>query len=191
MISREARTSLFVAGVVALAVLFAVGAASSPFVFPGWWTFGSFVFVAFILETLNTQLRIEAAGSTSFVIHLASALLFGPFWSGLIASISTFAGQLATDKPPIKIVFNVAQRIVAVIAAASVYTTLGGAFPPAYLHSPVTFSSPAVQRDLSLFFIFTLTYFVVNSVLVGVVVALNSERTFREVWIINTRGALG
>jgi HD-GYP domain-containing protein (c-di-GMP phosphodiesterase class II) len=189
--SRETRTSLFVGAVAALAILLIVIAQSPSFLFPGWWTFGSFVLVAFILETLNTDLRIQAEGSTSFAIHLASGLLFGPFWSGLITAISVLAGQMASDKPPIKTVFNVAQRLVAVVVAALVYTSLGGGLPPAYLNSPLSFSSGAVQQDLALFFVFAFTYFIVNSVLVGLVVALSSERTFREIWSQNTQGVLG
>jgi HD-GYP domain-containing protein (c-di-GMP phosphodiesterase class II) len=191
MINREMRTLLFVGAVAGFAIFLVLAAGSPFFPFPGRWAFGSFLVVAFILETLNTQLRVQALGSTSFVIHLASTLLFGPFWGGLIAALSTLADQLASDKPPIKTVFNVAQRIVAVVVAAWIYTTLGGKFPPAYLESPLSFSSDAVQRDFGLFFVFALAYFVVNSVLVSVVVALSSERTFREVWSMNTRGVLG
>jgi putative nucleotidyltransferase with HDIG domain len=48
-----------------------------------------------------------------------------------------------------------------------------------------------VQRDLGLFLLLSTSYFLVNSVLVSLVVSLSSERTFREVWSLNTRGILG
>jgi len=161
------------------------------FPFPGWWAFGSFILVAFVLETLNTQLRVEAKGSTSFIMHIAAGLLFGSFWSGLVAGVSTLLGELARGNQPIKIVFNVAQRIVAVIAATLLYTFLGGQLPPSYLSAGVTLSSDVYQRDLGLFVVFAATYFLVNSVLVSLVVATSTERSFREVWSLNTRGVLG
>lgn len=190
-LTRELRTQVFVAAVVLAAVGFAVLAWNSSFPFPGWWAFGSFLLIAFVLETLNTQLRVEAKGSTSFIMHLAAALLFGGFWSGLIAGISTLLGELARGNQAVKVVFNVSQRIVAIAAAALAYTALGGELPPAYLTPGVTLSSDALQRDLGLFFLFAATYFLVNSALVSAVVAISTERSFREVWSLNTRGVLG
>jgi hypothetical protein len=189
--TRQHRTHVFVAGVTVTAVALAVLARGGAFPFPGWWAFGSFILIAFVLETLNTQLRVAAKGSTSFIMHIAAGLLFGGFWSGLVAALSTLLGELARGSQPIKIIFNVSQRIVAVVAATLVYTSLGGQLPPAYLAPGVTLSSDVLQRDLGLFFVFAATYFLVNSVLVSLVVSANTERSFREVWSLNTRGVLG
>ena len=189
--SRERRTHLVVATVTATALGLAVLAKATALPFPGWWAFGSFVVIAFVLETLNTQLRVQAKGSTSFIMHIAAGLLFGGFWSGLVAGVSTCFGDLARGSQPIKIVFNVSQRIVSVVAAALVYSSLGGQLPPSYLNTGATLSSDLFQRDLGLFFLFAATYFLVNSVLVSLVVAISSERSFREVWSLNTRGVLG
>src|SRR6185312_15804736 len=100
-------------------------------------------------------------------------------------------GELARGNQPIKMIFNVSQRIIAVVAAALVYTTLGGHLPPSYLSPGAALSSDILQRDLGLFFLFAVTYFVVNSVLVSSVVSISTERAFREVWSLNTRGVLG
>jgi hypothetical protein len=189
--TRDQRTHLFVAGVTATALALAMLARATSLPFPGWWAFGSFLLIAFVLETLNTQLRVEAKGSTSFIMHIAAGLLFGSFWSGLVAGISTLLGELARGNQPIKMVFNVAQRIVAVVAATLVYTSLGGQLPPSYLAPGITLSSDVVQRDLGLFFVFAAAYFLVNSVLVSLVVSISTERSFREVWSLNTRGVLG
>ena len=189
--SRERRTQLVVAGVTAAAFCLAYGAKESSPVFPGWWAFGSFVIIAFVLETLNTQLRVQAKGSTSFVMHLSAAMLFGGFWSGLIAGFSTFLGELARGNQPIKIVFNVSQRIVAILVPAVLYVQFGGKLPPSYLSPGATFSSDIIQRDLGLFFLFAATYFLINSALVSLVVSTSSDRAFREVWNLNTRGVLG
>jgi hypothetical protein len=190
-LSREHRTQVFVASVTASALALALVARSTSLPFPGWWAFGSFLFIAFLLETLNTQLRVEAKGSTSFIMHIAAGLLFGSFWSGLVAGLSTLLGELARGNQPIKMVFNVSQRIVAVVAATLVYTSLGGQLPPSYLSPGATLSSDVLQRDLGLFFLFAATYFLVNSVLVSLVVSTSTERSFREVWSLNTRGVLG
>src|SRR5580765_1858011 len=116
--SREQRTHLVVATVTAMGLGLAALAKATALPFPGWWAFGSFVVIAFVPETLNTQLRVQAKGSTSFIMHIAAGLLFGGFWAGLVAGVSTFFGDLARGREPIKVVFNVGQRIVSVVAAA-------------------------------------------------------------------------
>jgi len=189
--NREQRTHLVVASVTAAGLCLAYLARDSSPEFPGWWAFGSFVIIAFVLETLNTQLRVQAKGSTSFVMHLAAAILFGGFWSGLIAGVSTLLGELARGNQPIKILFNVSQRIVAVVIPALIYVHFGGQVPPSYLSPGAQFSSDVFQRDLGLFFLFAAAYFLINSALVSLVVATSSDRAFREVWNLNTRGVLG
>jgi hypothetical protein len=158
--------------------------------FPGWWPLATLVFVASLLESLNTQLRLAAKGSTSFIIHMSAALLFGGWWAALVAAVSTLVGEIARANSPIKIVFNISQRILAVSLAALAYQGLGGRLPPAYIDGVVTLSSEAVQRDLGLFFIFACIYFLVNTTAVNSAIVLSSGRAFREVWNLNTRGVL-
>src|SRR4051812_47244346 len=145
--NRAQRTYLFVASVTAIAVALGMLAKGTSPQFPGWWAFGSFAVIAFVLETLNTQLRVQAKGSTSFIMHIAASLLFGGLWGGLVAGASTLLAELARGNSVVKIVFNVAQRIVSVVAATLVYTSLGGKLPPAYLTAGVTLSSDVLQRD--------------------------------------------
>ena len=158
--------------------------------FPGWWPLAAFLLVACGLEGLGTQLRISARGSTSFIMHMACSLLFGGFWAAVIAGTSTLLGEFASGRSPLKTSFNVSQRMLSVLVPVLAYGALGGTLPPTYLGAQVTLSSLAVQRDLGLFFVLASGYFVVNSVLVSSVVALSSERAFREVWNLNTRGVL-
>ncbi|HJR34225.1 MAG TPA: hypothetical protein VJ817_04705, partial [Gemmatimonadales bacterium] len=124
-------------------------------------------------------------------MHLATALLFGGFWASVVAGISTLLGELVRANPPLKTLFNVSQRILCVSLAVSVYLFAGGELPPAYLSVGSTLSSDAVQRDLGLFFLFASIYFIANSIAVSSAVALSSDRSFREVWNLNTRGVLG
>jgi HD-GYP domain-containing protein (c-di-GMP phosphodiesterase class II) len=163
----------------------------TPSTFPGWWALSTFVFVAFVLESLHTDLRVAAKGSTSFIMHLAGCLLFGGFWGGVIAGSATLFSQLTVGTLPLKALFNVSQRILAVVVAATTYSWMGGHFPPSYLRADLAFSSQTVQQDLGLFILLAGSYFVTNSVLVSLAVALSSGRSFREVWSLNTRGVLG
>jgi HD-GYP domain-containing protein (c-di-GMP phosphodiesterase class II) len=187
---REPRIPLFVGTITVTAGLSGVAVWSARGPFPGWWPFITFVLIATLLETLNTQLRVAAKGSTSFLMYLAGVLLFGGFWGALLAAVSTLFGEIARSNPPIKIIFNVSQRILAVSAATIIYQQLGGSVPPSYLQPEVTLASSAVQRDLGLFFIFTSVYFLINAAAVNTAIVLSSGRAFREVWNLNTRGIL-
>jgi hypothetical protein len=159
--------------------------------FPGWWPIATFLFVATLLESLHTRLRIAAKGSTSFIIQMASALLFGAWWAAVIAVGSTLLDELARGSVWIKRLFNISQRALAISLATLVYHSLGGGLPPAYLNSSASLASQAVQRDLGLFFVFAIVFFMVNSAAVSGAVALSSGRSYREVWSLNTRGVLG
>jgi hypothetical protein len=124
-------------------------------------------------------------------MHLAAGLLFGGFWGAAIAGVSTLFGELVRHNTIIKIVFNISQRVLAVCVAAMLYQSLGGDLPPSYLVAGRTLSSQLVQRDLGLFVLYAGTYFFINSVAVSSAVALSSERSFREVWHLNSRGLIG
>jgi hypothetical protein len=189
--SREARIHLFVACIAACAAAAGAAVWYLRLPFPGWWPLATFVFVASMLETLNTRLRLAAKGSTSFIMHMAAALLFGGWWAALVAAVSTLIGELIRSNPPIKIIFNISQRILSVSTAAIAYQGLGGKLPPAYLSGELVFSSPDVQRDLGVFFVFAAVYFLVNATAVNSAIVLSSGRAFREVWNLNTRGVLG
>ncbi len=191
MMRSKVRTNFFVAGVTACAIAISAIAWSVRLPFPGWWPVATLIFVATVLEGLHTQLRVSARGSTSFIMHLAAGMLFGGFWGAAIAAVSTLLGELARTSQPVKIVFNVSQRVLSVGLAAFVYQALGGELPPTYLAFGRALSSQVVQRDLGLFALFAVTYFVVNSATVSMVVALSSDRPFREVWHLNTRGIIG
>ncbi len=158
---------------------------------PGMWEIAGFVAVSFLLDQTSNPLRIAATGSISFVIHMAAGILFGGFWGGVISGISTGLDQVVRQQPVIKLVFNVSQRVLCVVAAAVLYTALGGHLPPTYLSFDQAITREAVQRDLGLFFLFAVTYFGINSVAVNAAVAFSSDRRFSEVWNLNARGVLG
>lgn len=187
---RQTRVYLFVGLITAAAAIAGTAVWSVRLPFPGWWPLLTLVFVATLLESLNTQLRLSAKGSTSFIMHMASAMLFGGWWGAVVASVSTVFGEIARSNTPVKMTFNVSQRVLAVSLAALLYRQLGGELPPAYLAPVVSLASQPVQRDLGLFIVFALTYFLTNTAAVNSAVVLSSGRTFREVWNLNTRGVL-
>src|SRR5215213_6397638 len=187
---QQSRILSFVGLVTMAAVL--IGSALWPIrlPFPGWWPLVTFVLVATLLDNLNTQLRVTARGSTSFIMHMATALLFGSWWGAVVAGSSTLLGEFGRGSPSIKLIFNISQRILAVSLAAIAYHLLGGQLPPQYLGPDAILSAPAVQRDLGLFVAFAFVYFLINTVAVTTAVALSSGRAFRDVWNLNTRGVL-
>jgi len=184
------KTTLFVILTTLIAV--ALGVVSWQFrqPAPGVWPLLSFILVALLLDQSSTELKVSAAGSTSFVVHIASGILFGGFWGAVIVVVSTALAQLAIGKEPLKLLFNVSQRAAAVMAAVLIYQLLGGGLPPAYLQVAGSIDSSALQRDFFLFFAYAAAYFTANSMAVSGVVAINSERSFRDVWNLNTRGVI-
>jgi putative nucleotidyltransferase with HDIG domain len=159
--------------------------------YPGMWALASFTLVSFLLERTGSQLRFETKGSTSFVIHMAGAILFGGFWGGLIAGAATVLGEVDQRKELIKVVFNAAQRIVAVAGGFFLVGLLGATAPLFDFSSTSPIVAETVQRSLWLFLLFAAFYFAFNTTVVSLIVAVAGGRRFREVWNLTYRGVLG
>jgi HD-GYP domain-containing protein (c-di-GMP phosphodiesterase class II) len=187
----RARIRLLVTAVAisALAVGWSAWETHEPF--PGLWALSVFVLASFLVEFTSTPVNLGVAGSTSFVIHIAGGLLFGSFWGGLIASLSTLLSQINTRSPAIKVVFNTAQRGLCVAVGVLLYQAIGGQVVPQYLLPGGHLSDPGAQRDLAFFFVFAFSYFAINAVLISGAVATSTGRSFREVWDLNARGVFG
>lgn len=184
--------TLYVSTIVLIAIAALSWSAFHEFPAPSLWDLGAFLVVALVIENTNSSLKIHAKGSASFIVHMAAGLLFGPFWAALVAGVSTAVNQAFKLKvQPIRVVFNVAQRVLSITAAVLVYELLGGHLPPVYLSGATGISPLAVQRDIGLFFVFSLTYFLVNSASVSAAIAISSRREFLEVWSGNTKGVVG
>jgi hypothetical protein len=186
----QVRIYLFVLLVTLAAGVSAAGVWPDRLSFPGWWPLATFIFVSTLLDTLHTQFRVAAKGSTSFIVHMAAVLLFGGWWGTLITATSTLLGLLTRATQPIRVIFNVSQRTLSIALAAVCYESLGGALPASYLAQSITLSSASLQRDLGLFFVISSVYFVVGWLAVNTAIFLSSERSFREIWNLNTRGVL-
>jgi hypothetical protein len=142
--------------------------------------FLAFAIVAFLLEHNSTKLSAGGVGSTSFVIHIAAGIIFGGFWGGVITAAGTVVWLGTLHVAPIKLGFNVSQRVLSIGLGSLVYTYSGGMSPPVSL-----------QDSLFPFLLLSITYFLVNSTCVSAWLSIGSERPFREIWSVNTRGVIG
>jgi HD-GYP domain-containing protein (c-di-GMP phosphodiesterase class II) len=140
----------------------------------------AFTIVAFLLEHNSTKLNTGGVGSTSFVIHIAAGVIFGGFWGGVITAAGTALWLASLRISPMKLVFNTCQKVLSIGLGSLVYTYTGGISPPISLH-----------ESLFPFLLLSLTYFLVNSASVSAAISIRSDRPFREIWSLNTRGVIG
>lgn len=159
--------------------------------YPGPWAIGIFALVAFLLDRTGGDLRVGASGSTSFVVHLASGILFGPFWAGVVTLSSTAASQALDKRPRIKVVFNSCQRVIAVTGGLLLLHLLGVGSPLLNFTGDAITVGRDLQRNLAYFVAYAGFYFGFNTTAVSVVVALSSGRRFVDVWNLNAKGVIG
>ena len=160
--------------------------------FPGTWAFFVLWLAGFLTGTAVTRLRVgDASGSVAFIVALAIAVLFGPLWAGALVGLTTLSVQVWKRVPTIKVVFNVSQQVLSILAAAAIYNALGGKNPPGFFLTGSTAVLSDVVRTLLAFYVGSIAYFVLNSVSVSTAVALSSNRSPREVWKTNTVWVFG
>ncbi len=136
----------------------------------------AFIIIALGLQLAEHRLTVGAAtGSIAFIIYMASALVFGASWCAGITTVTVVAVHVLNRKPPIKILFNASQHVLALVVGTAVYMMLGGPIPPRSL-----------ETALVPFLGFVLTSFMINGTMVSGVVAITEGRRFAEVWVRNT-----
>lgn len=149
-----------------------------PDVWPG---VAAFFVLGLLLQLAEHRLAVgTATGSIAFIIYMGAALVFGSTLGAAITGLSFGLAWTLVRKPPLRIAFNVAQHVIAVLAGAAVYKSLGGQVPLGTL-----------DRALLPFAGFVITFFTINSTAVSVVVALSEQRRFEEVWLRNTWAWVG
>jgi HD-GYP domain-containing protein (c-di-GMP phosphodiesterase class II) len=159
---------------------------------PGLWGIGVLLLVAFLLQMTATISRGgDAEGSLSFVIHLSAGVLFGAFWGAIVAGLSTVLSQILLRRQFVKAVFNVAQRVIAVVAAVVVFQTLGGSVPPDFLRPLADIDVSQAVLTVLAFLGGSAVYFIANSILVSTAVALSTQRSFADVWAKTSLWVLG
>ncbi|HEV8600164.1 MAG TPA: HD-GYP domain-containing protein [Gemmatimonadales bacterium] len=186
------RINVYVTFVVALAIATMAAAWQQHLPFPGIWPSSVLLLVAFLLQISATTVRGgDAKGSLSFIVHLAGGILFGAFWGGALAAVSTAFSQAVARREPIKVVFNVSQRTLSLASAILVYGLLGGALSPAYLTPGGAWIPQVVVRQVLAFFAGAAVYFALNSVLVSAAVAISRGKSLRQVWATGFLWVLG
>lgn len=135
--------------------------------------------LALLLELAGVSIAHKARGSVAFIVHIAVAIQFGPTWAAIVAASSILGVDLTLRKEPIKIVFNVAQRVVGISAATQVYILLGGNVP---------FNS--IEVDVLPFIVLALLFFATTSLSVAAVIGISTGREWRQVWSSISKGML-
>lgn len=160
--------------------------------FPGVWPSLVLLVVAFLLQISATTVRGgDAEGSLSFIVHLSGGILFGAFWGGLVAAVSTGFSQAVARRQPIKAIFNISQRTLALAAAILFYSLLGGSVPPKFLTPGTALVAGEVALEVMAFFAAAVVYFVFNSVLVSAAVAISKGKSLPRVWATGYLWVLG
>lgn len=151
--------------------------------FLGTWALVAFIGIGILLEVSATTVRdASTGGSLAFLVHLPAFVLFGPFWSAVVAGTSTLASELVFGKPANKVAFNAAQKVVAVLAAAVVYWLVGAHQRPDLILPGVATTFQSAAHTLVAFLAGSAAYFLTNSVLVCNAIAISTGRSFITVW---------
>src|ERR1041385_8174348 len=119
-LTRKVGIHLYVAAIT-IAACFALRSAWL-FVQPGVpvFTLASFGALALVLELGSVSLAHKARGSVAFIVHIAVAILFGAAWAAIEVAVVSLLSDVSARKEPIRIVFNVAQRVLGIIVATQV-----------------------------------------------------------------------
>ncbi len=189
--SRAVQTYVGSVAIAALGLLWFMTGLPRPRV--DYWALISLGVVGCLMETGRTANKSRSmAGSLVFVMHLAIGVALGGLWGSLTAGCITAVTQLYARVSPLKVLFNVSERIVSVGLAFSVYHLLGGAHPPAILvaggaHLPFE----SALTDIGKFLAAACVYFIVNSIAVNTAVALATHKPILSTWRSNTLWVLG
>ena len=104
--------------------------------------------------------------------HLAAIVVLGPVGGALVAGSSMAVAQIWLKRPPIKVLFNVAQIILSTVASGILYLRSGGHIrPPALL-----------DQDLVAYGVLVVTYFALNSAAVSGAVSISQSVGFGATW---------
>ncbi len=170
------RLYVFVTAAAAAFCLLEVGWAIPVKDHAGFWNaIGAFAVLEFLAASFYLKLRVghsETSSSVAFIPYLASLLLFDTGWAVALAAGAELAAQYGVSKkPPIKITFNIAQHVVALSVASTVFHSLGG-------ESALTRFTLAPFATAAAI----VTYFAINSTAVTAVVALSDHIPFDAAW---------
>lgn len=138
-----------------------------------WNALAAFVLLSIVSDSLFFKIPIaKANASLAFIPLQATVALFGHPWPMLIGGFTAFVvDTFIRKKPPIRVVFNTAQYMLAVGVSGWVYRTLGGSVGLggfSFLFIP--------------FVALVVSFFLVNHGSVALAVAFSSGVSVREAW---------
>jgi putative nucleotidyltransferase with HDIG domain len=140
-----------------------------------WNAVAAFAVLGFVSEASYLRLRVgrgETNSSVAFIPYIASLLLFDTGWAISIAATSELCAEyFVRRKPPLKIVFNVAQQVVSLALASWIYHSRGGESSLTAFHFAPLATAAAI-----------VTYFAINSTAVTGAVALSDRLPFEDAW---------
>ena len=135
--------------------------------------------LALMLELGGVILAHKARGSVAFIVYIAAAIQFGPTWGAAICGVSILGADIAQRKEFIKVVFNLAQRVLGISVGTQLYLLLGGNVP---------FRS--IEIDAVPFVVLALLFFSINSLSVAVAIGISTGQQWRQVWSSISKGLL-
>ncbi|MFO7173589.1 MAG: hypothetical protein DIU70_011615, partial [Bacillota bacterium] len=87
---------------------------------------------AVILDLMELELPDRLRFSLVSAVHLVALILFGIPTAVWVAALSGAAGELLRDVPPVSVVYNTCQAVVAVATAGYAFQFLGGEVGPGF-----------------------------------------------------------
>jgi HD-GYP domain-containing protein (c-di-GMP phosphodiesterase class II) len=177
------RTRLFVVEVAAVALLALVIPPTWSAPVETWWAPALVLLLCGLaLEFLEVPAPRAGALSVSAVVHVALILIVPPPWSALGVGATVLAHQALTRQPADRLVFNVANHVLAVAVACQAVGLIG---QPSEL-----LMADAIPLGYLAALVAALTYYVINVGLVAIAVSLATGRRLRYVLAVNNRSTL-
>ena len=135
--------------------------------------------LALMLDLGAVSVAHKARGSVAFIVHIAVAIQFGPTWAAVVAACSILGADLSQRKEPIKVIFNIGQRVLGISVGTQIYLLLGGSIP---------FRS--IELDGLPFVFLALLFFGINSLSVALAIGISTGQEWKQVWSSIGKGLL-
>jgi putative nucleotidyltransferase with HDIG domain len=140
---------------------------------PAWLVFAALAFVAgsFKLDFAS----VSATISVNDTFFITTAVLFGPAPATFAIATDSLVASLRKKDPPRRMAFNVAAPALSLWAGAQTCFLLAGVAPVARGHAPIgSLALPLIALAV--------VYFLLNSGLTAVAVALDSRQSALDIW---------
>ena len=167
---------IYAAGTIAAGAFLFV--AFLPLEFPQPILFGTLLVLTILTSTWKVNLLVGAQStstlSLSYAADLMALLLLGPHHAMVVAAAGAWAQCVVNVRrpyPAYRTIFSVAAEIITIQATGWAYLTFGGSLPALHL---ATLSKPLVCAIA--------TYFVVNTGLVAIALALSTRQNVWTMW---------